>query len=70
MSTPVTAMPREVTAAISAESGFWGTPQPLPTPLSIMTLKRQTLRAWLLFVACGPGNIKGVEEEMEKYECV
>lgn len=24
MSTPVTAMPREVTAAVSAESGFWG----------------------------------------------
>lgn len=52
------------------KSGFWGTPQPLPTPFGMMTLKRQTLRVWLLFVACGPGNIKGMEEEVQKYELV
>lgn len=26
--------------------------------------------SWLLFVACGPGNVKGAEEEVEKYESV
>lgn len=68
ISTSVTAMPREVTVAISAiiKNGFWGTSQPLPTSFGIMISRRQTLRSWLLFVACGPGNIKGVEEEVEK----